>query len=208
MKKTILAFTFISLMFALVACGGIGSTGTTTATSTSLSLEGQLLVGTIKLETTDLAVSSEQASQLLPLWETLQSLEASGTAATEEVQAVVDQIKSTMSAQQISGITAMKLTQQDLTTAVTENRASSTSSSTVSTSSSQVQPVNAAGAPGGGGPGSGNPPTDISSTGASSVGLAQAGSTQAVTGQTSGNSNQIPAALINALVELLKKKVG
>ncbi len=119
-------------------------------------MEGQLLVGTLKLETTDLAVSSDQASQLLPLWETLQSLATSGTAATEEVQAVVDQIKSTMSTSQISSITAMNLTQQDLATAMSDNGASSSSSnpaSTTSGNSAQLPAGGPAGAPAGGNPG-------------------------------------------------------
>ena len=215
MKKTSLAFALFTLLFALAACGDANTAST--ATSTSTSLEGQLLVGTLKLETTAQAVSSDQASQLLPLWETLQSLSTSGTAATEEVQAVVDQIKSTMSAQQITSITAMNLTQQDLAAAITENGAASSASAsaaTTGTNSAQLQAGGAAGAPAGGNPSGGNPPSDMggsgmpASTGAGSAGVAQAASTQAVTGQSSGTSNQIPSALINALVELLKKKVA
>jgi hypothetical protein len=210
MKKIILAFASFTLLFALAACGSAAATSSATESSTSLSEEGQLLVGTLKLETTGLAVSSTQATQLLPLWETLQSLSTSGTAATEEVQAVVDQIKSTMSAQQVSSITAMKLTRQDLAAAITDNGAAtsaSSSASTTSSSSAQSLAGGLAGAPAGA-PGGGNPPADMAPTGAGSAGMAQAVSTQAVAGQTSGTSNQIPAALINALVELLKKKAG
>ena len=211
MKKLIFVITTFTLMLALAACGSTATTSSATNSSTSLSLEGQLLVGTIRLETTNLAVSPDQASQLLPLWETMQSLAASGTAATEEFQAVVDQIKSSMSTQQISSITAMKLTQQDLATAITEHGAASsasTSTATISASPAQFQPGGAAGAPAGGDAGGGNPPTDFSSTGAGSAGMAQGTSTQAVTSQSSNLSNQISPALINALVELLRKKSG
>jgi len=98
MKKYIVAFTLFTFVLALAACSNSASTATAT-NAASLSQEGQLLIGTLKLENTDLAVSADQASQLLPLWETLQSLASSGTSATEEVQAVVDQIKSTMTTQ-------------------------------------------------------------------------------------------------------------
>jgi hypothetical protein len=46
------------------------------------------------------------------------------------------------------------------------------------------------------------------STGAQSAGQTQTGSTQAVTNQSTGTTNQIPAALIQALVELLQKKIA
>jgi hypothetical protein len=209
MKRTLLAFILFTLLFVLVACGGAN---TTTATApTSLSSEGQLLVGTIKLESTDLAISSTQAATLLPLWETLQSLSTSGTAATEEVQAVVDQIKSSMSAQQISSITAMNLTPQDLATALTAiGAASNASSSTTTTAASSLesQPGSASGAPAGGGnPGGGNPPSDQGAATGGSAGVVQTVSTQAVTNQSPNLSNQVPAALINALVDILKKKI-
>jgi hypothetical protein len=35
----------------------------------------------------------------------------------------------------------------------------------------------------------------------------QSGSTQSVTGQSTGSTNQVSPVLINALVELLKKKI-
>lgn len=99
MKKIILASILFPLLLALVACGGTSNSGSTTSNSTSLTLEEKLLVGTFRLESTDLGVSSDQASQLLPLWETLQSLAKSGTAASEEIDAVVSRIESTMSQQ-------------------------------------------------------------------------------------------------------------
>ena len=76
-------------------------------------------------KSTTLAVTSDQADELLPLWETLQSLASSGTAASEEINAGEDQIESTMSPQQISSITAMNFTQQDLAAAIVDTGASS-----------------------------------------------------------------------------------
>ena len=114
MKKWMLVSIVLSLVLVLTACGNTQSASPTSTATTALSQEEQLLVGTIKLESTSQAVSAAQARELLPLWETLQSLASSGTAASQEVDSVVSQIKSTMSTEQISSIAAMNLTQQDL----------------------------------------------------------------------------------------------
>ncbi len=209
MKKFLFVSVIVSLVLVLTACGSTQSSNAVATASTALSMEGQLLVGTIKLESTTLAVTSDQADELLPLWETLQSLASSGTAASEEINAVVDQIESTMSPQQISSITAMNLTQQDLAAAIVDTGASSTTSSTVkTTNASSVQ--SQAGA---GGPGGGNPPSDMGDdisavTGAQSSGQIQTSTTSAVTSQSARSTTQVSPALINALVELLKKKIA
>jgi len=149
MNKVIFIFTALTLLLALVACGGTSSSGSTTSdstgdtgsaadNSTALSEEMELLIGTFKLEDTDLAVNSEQAAQLLPLWQVLQSLETSDTAASEEIAAVVNQIEATMTSQQMDAITAMKLTQQDVMSVMSEARVSANdSSASSSTGSSQ-----------------------------------------------------------------------
>jgi hypothetical protein len=213
MKKWMLVSIVIGLVLALTACGGTQSSNATATVSTGLSQEGQLLVGTLKLENTSLAVNSDQAGQLLPLWETLQSLASSGTAASQEIDAVISQIVSTMSTEQISSITAMNLTQQDLAAAMQNSGVASTASgsaSTTNTGSDQIQA--GAGAVGAGGPGGGNPPADMgggipASTGAQVTGQTQTGTTQTVTGQSSGSTSQVSPALINAIVELLRKKI-
>jgi hypothetical protein len=210
MKKITLVLIMASLLLGLAACTRTSKSSITSDNSASLSLEGQLLVGTLKLESTSLAVSADQASQLLPLWETLQSMASSGTGATEELDAVVSQIESTMSAGQISSITAMKLTQQDLAAALADTGASSNTASSAST----ANPSSAQFQAGTGAPGGGNPPTDMgsggmpASTGAQSVGQTQSGTTQAVATQSSGTTSQVPSALIRALVQLLQKKIG
>lgn len=214
MKKWMIVSIVIGLVLVVTACGSSHSSTAAATPSTALSLEGELLIGTLKLESTSQAVSADQAGKLLPLWETLQSLASSGTAASQEVDAVVSQIEGTMSAQQISSITAMDLTQQDLLVAIADTGAASTSSSSSnSTSANPTQIQAGAGAPSSGDPGGGNPPADMGgsladSTGAQSAGQTQTSSTQAVTNQSTGTTNQIPAALIQALVELLQKKIA
>jgi hypothetical protein len=209
MKKLIHATLALTLILALTACGSSAAASRATDGATSLSLEGQLLVGTLKLEDTDLAVTSTQAAELLPLWEALRSLAASNIAASQEVDAVIDQIKSTMSPEQIAGITAMNLTRDDLAAAQAQADSTSTpSSSTGTANASSVQPQ------AGGAPGGGNPPADMGGgdpaalVGAGSGSLTQASTTQTVTSQSIGTSNQIPTALISSLIDLLQRKTG
>jgi len=207
MKKWMFITLIFSLVLVLTACGSTQNSNAAKSTSTTLSLEGQLLVGTFKLENTSLAISSDQANTLLPLWETLQSLASSNTAASQEVDAVVSQIESSMSAQQISSINAMKLTQQDLAaTAINTGSASTTASSasTVKSSAAQQQ----AGAEAGG-----NQPSDMGGgmPGATNVQTAsqtQTGTSQAVSTQSGVTTDQVPVAMIKALVALLQKKMG
>jgi hypothetical protein len=207
MKKWMVVSIVIGLVLAMSACGGSQNSSTAATASTALSQEGKLLVGTLKLESTSLAVSSTQAEQLLPLWETMQSLASSGTAASQEVDAVVSQIESTMSAEQISSITSMNLTQQDLAAVVVDTGASSTISGTASTTNASSIRLQA----GAGETVGGIPPTDVGgmpvSSGGPSTDQIQNGSTQAVNSQTTGTTSQVSPALINALVVLLQKKI-
>lgn len=76
-------------------------------------LETKLAIGTLMLEDTDLAVTAEQAKQLLPLWKAVRSLSSSDTASQAEIQALYDQIQETMSAEQIQAIQAMEITPQN-----------------------------------------------------------------------------------------------
>jgi hypothetical protein len=209
MKKWMFVTIIVSLMLTLAACGSTQSSNAAATASTTLSLEGQLLVGTFKLENTTLAISSKQASTLLPLWETLESLASSNTAASQEVDAVVSQIESTMSSQQVSSITAMKLTQKDLAAAALDTGTTSTttsSASTVKTSAAQLQ--TGAGAAAGG-----NPPADMGggmpgATDVQSASQTQTGTSQAAATPSTGTTDQVSAAMIKALVALLQKRIG
>jgi len=246
-KKGIFTLTVFILLLALVACGGTSDTGSTPSNSTSnsgsstssstgetggtadnstaLSEEMELLIGTFKLEETDLAVSSDQASQLLPLWQALQSLATSDTATSEEIAAVVNQIKDTMTSQQIDAITAMNLTQQDVVSVMDKaglsfGASGASSTSDASSGSSQEgfpagggDPGAAGGPPagrgnpgvGGGAPAAGSDPAGMG--GGQQLEPGQIATLQAGRTQSGGASSQIPTSLLNALIELLQKKV-
>jgi len=211
MKKLWFITIIASLVLALTACSGTPTTQASATASTELSLEGDLLVGTFKLEDTSLAVTADQADSLLPLWETLESLASSNTAASQEVDAVVSQIKSTMSPEQIAKISAMKLTQQDLqATAIDTGTAASTTSSsgtsgTAKTSATQLQAGNMQGG--------GNPPSDMGggmggANEVQAISQAQGSITQAVASTSSASASQVSVAMLKALVALLQKKMA
>jgi hypothetical protein len=218
MKKVIFALTILAILSVLVACNKTSDAAGSAGNSTALSTEAELLVGTFKLEDTDLAMTSDQAKQLLPLWQTLQSLSTSNTAATEEINALVDQIKSTMTSQQLAKITAMKLTQQDVMSIMSQAGVSPNGASTTTTPMvlrglpSGGGSQGAGGGPGGGGgmpsgggaPGGGGfPAGDDPGMGAGPGGMSS--TPQAV--RPNGMANQVPTPLLNALIELLQKKI-
>jgi hypothetical protein len=122
--KNILLILLISLWaIVLAACSGSSSQGTSTANSTgteadqagtSLSQVNLLLVGTLKLEDTPQAVTPDEAANLLTLWQAYRSLSNSQTAAEAEVDALLIQIQSTMTSDQVQAIEAMNLTSTDM----------------------------------------------------------------------------------------------
>lgn len=103
----------------------------------------------------------------------------------------------------------MKLTQQDLAaTAIDTGSVSTTDSSgsSVKTSAAQLSA-------GSRDPGAGNPPGDMGAGmgGVSDVQIvsqSQVGTSQAVSTPSTVATNQVPAAMIKALLSLLQKKVG
>ena len=120
MKKLKFLGVLVSLTLILVACGGADSAANTATTVLSedypdaLTIQTQLTLGTLKLEETDLAVDTEQAAELLTLWQAIRSLSSSDITAEGEIEAIVNQILETMSPEQIDAIAAMELTQDGI----------------------------------------------------------------------------------------------
>lgn len=118
-----------SLIFVLllVSCGTTaasnGSVGTAALKddyADALTVPVQLALGSLKLEETDLAISEEQGTELVPLWQAYQSLSASDKAAEAEISAVLKQIQSAMTSEQMETIASMALTSEDLNTSMNE----------------------------------------------------------------------------------------
>lgn len=116
-----LAGAVVALVF-LAACAGpdSGEGILNESYEGALPLQTQLILGTIKLEEGDAAVTAEQAAVLIPLWKAVRSLSASDTAAEAEIEALAGQIQGSMTEQQLQAIAAMQLTQQDMFTAMQE----------------------------------------------------------------------------------------
>ena len=76
----------------------------------ALDVSGQLVLGILRLEETENAVTPKQATALLPLWQALRG----GVTAQAEVNAVLKQIEGTMTPEQLAAVAAMQLTQDDL----------------------------------------------------------------------------------------------
>lgn len=81
----------------------------------ALSEQSQLALGILQLDDTDLALDEANASEILPLWQALQSLSSSETTADAELKSVVNQIQNTLSSEQIQAIAGMQLTEESLT---------------------------------------------------------------------------------------------
>lgn len=218
MKRSIL-FLFIVLSLALTACGSILSTNDPASTNQGSPTAGelpattQLILGTLKLEETENAVTAEQAAELLTLWQTLQVLSESDTAAQQETEALITQIQETMTGEQMQAITDMDLSREDMMTVMQEqglgmgvNPQNSTSQSGSSSS-------------GGGftGPAGGMPPPDERGFQGGGPGMVAGGQGQTLSAdqiataqaaRQAGGGNMIPAPLLNALIEFLKEKAG
>lgn len=201
MKKIL---TTILILFTLLsaACSTASSENQSAANASkqSLSTEAELIVGTLKLEGTTQAVTAEQASKLLPLWQLRKELSTNSAAAPQEIQAVIDQIQSTMTTEQVQAIDNMKLTQQDAMTLVQEQ--GNTTQSSAKQSSSQSQNNGGGFAPPDGGPGGGIPGMGPS------MGTTSSTTTQSAQLQSTNDSSASSSAMIDVIIQYLQKKVG
>lgn len=111
MKKSLFGL-FLVLALTLTACGSAQRSNN--FTNAALTPEAKLGLGILKLEGTPQAVDAKQAATLLPLWQLLRQLNSSSSAAPEEVSAVVDAIQAAMTADQVSTIDGLQLTQRDI----------------------------------------------------------------------------------------------
>ena len=204
MKNKVIV-TIILMAMVLSACGTASAANQSATTSKAKSFAGQteMIVSIFKLEGTDQAVTAKQASELLPLWEVIKTLSSSDTAAQAEIDAAARQIKETLTPSQLQAITAMKLTDQDVQTfEQSVNSNTFLSSGKKSSSSSGKSNSGFGGPPDGGGPGG-------DALGGVLTGVSQLGSTTSSTksAQTSAVvSNQIPSALLDAMIQLMKNR--
>lgn len=217
MKKTTY-ITIVILTLLMTACGASRSAAPASApqggpNAGALPATTQLIIGTLKLEGTAQAVTAEQAAELLPLWQTMQALSDSDTAADQEKEALIAQIQETMTAEQRQAITAMNLTGEDMMS-ILQERGMAMGGRQNSNSQNDNSTRNNGGGfgPGGGGPPGGMMPPDERSGpgGGFSGGGQNMSEDQIATAQAArqANENTIPPMLINAVIEYLQEKAG
>lgn len=118
MVKKISVILALSILLVTAACGGsstAGATGSSTITTASSGVDGnELVIGTIKLEGTEQAISADQASELLVLWKAMRTLSSSDTTSQLELDALLQQIEDTLTAEQVSAIKAMDISTDNM----------------------------------------------------------------------------------------------
>jgi hypothetical protein len=220
----------IALALSIAACGSTSSSSAGSANpdrlntnyDKALPVETQLVLGTLKLEGAPQAVDPAMAAQLLPLYTLLQQLTTSGSAAQAEIDAVLEQIQSTMTTDQIHAIAAMKLTQTEMADYFrSAGRFSASGTRTPGAANGADVPgggfvIEGNGPPAGfegggpsfgseGGPGNGGPST--SRNGGSGLSQNQIATLRAQrTGTPGYQGTGTPSFLINQLIQLLQKK--
>lgn len=218
MKRTV----YISLLLVAIlatACGSaLNNVNPSSApqgdfTAGELPEMTQLIIGTLKLGDTNQPVSADQAAELLPLWQTMQVLSESDIAAQQEIDALVEQIQETMTAEQKQAITDMNLTRGDLMSVLQEQGlalggvpAGGQNNNARGGNQNGAGGFGPGGFPGGAPPQGGFPGGGPGGGQGSGLTPDQIATAQASRQQTS--SVLVPPMLINALIEYLQEKVG
>jgi len=177
----------------------------------AVSVALQLLAGTFKLEGTDLAITKDQASQLLPLWTNFETIsqanmpaprapgqgqpnstpqaQATDTQTQQQMDALTSQIEAAMTPAQITAIAGMKITQDTLREVM---QAQGITMGGPQGGGRGPSGTPQAGGPQGNGPDNAQPPSGTPPSGGPPA-------------NRSGNGRFIPLELIKALVQYLQK---
>ncbi|MBN1303319.1 MAG: hypothetical protein JXA13_02710 [Anaerolineales bacterium] len=202
MKNTTLLIMLVVFSLALSACGSAGAEKTAQDTQGSwqsqdfeMPMATRLAIGTLKLEETDQAITSEQAAELVTLWKVFQSLGTSDTAANEEIEAVIEQIQEALTPEQLKSIAGMDLGFEDMRSVMGQAGFGGMDQN------SREMPEG--GMPGGGpGPGGGGGSGFGGEQGLNPEQIATAQASR----QNSGRTMMVPAPLIEAVITLLESK--
>jgi hypothetical protein len=172
-----------------------------------------LAAGLLLLEDGSLAVTAEQAGQLLPLWKAVNNLGSSGTAAPEEMQALYEQVQETLTREQVQALESMEIGQEDLQ-ALMDKLGILPGNAAYRPDNGGTQAAAGApeGMPQGGGPGDGMGPMDGSGGGAALAGgapIPDAGQGTSVPGAgLNGNLLGMNRLFMESLLEMLETRAG
>jgi hypothetical protein len=132
-KKSMLVSILILGALILSACSGLQLAGSSTSqtsvpTTESQSSTSTLSLAILELESTDLAITSAQAKNLLFLWKGVKALGSDKSAATVEKSALYEQIQEAMTAEQIQAIAEMEFTSDEVSSLMLKYSVTTTSS--------------------------------------------------------------------------------
>lgn len=125
---TRISLLILILSLLLASCSGTAGSVSTTAVNpgayvspnldtdyeNALNARMQLTLGSLKLAETAAPITAEQARIMLPLWQALQNMTRTGNSAQAEVDALLAQIESAFTAEQLTAIRGMRLASADL----------------------------------------------------------------------------------------------
>jgi hypothetical protein len=219
-KKTFFILPAFILIFSLTACSAIqlpwASTSTRATQTSSLSnfasqpFKNKLAVGLLKLEGSDLAITSAQAKELLPLWKAVKSLSNDSNTTSGEMAALYVQIEGVLTNSQLQAIQKLDLSTSELTALVQKYGTQTvvSSSSSTSTTSQTAQSSQAQGGPGG----------DIQGVSDPSLGGIVGGAPASVQSSTSNSSStsisskvsqsNLNLLLADPVISLLKARIS
>jgi hypothetical protein len=230
MKKKIALILSMLMVFLLVACGSkesnqsqatqaqdVQSQGNGQFTfQGEMPLESKLLFGSLMLEETDMAITSDQAEELLPLWKLYTSLLDSDTTADAEIAAVMNSIQDAMTADQMEYIDGMQLGPDDIRQLMDDlgidfGFRGGTDQTGENSTGGFTPPGGFGGVPGEGpGQGQGGGQGFGPGGGFGNFSPEQRATAQAMRAESGGGGRGLFAntALIDALIELLQGKIG
>ncbi len=163
----------------------------------AVSVAEQLLTGTFMLADTNLSLTGEQTAQLIPLWTSLKEA-VQNSAAQEQTDAILQQIESTLTAEQVKAIADFKITRQSMMSVLQDKG--------VTMGGPQGNGNGGPNGSGGGTPPDGTPPAGGPGNGNGTPpqmdGTPQAGN------PPQGRGNFLPPELIDALIQFLQGTQG
>jgi hypothetical protein len=235
MKRIAILAVAVLMVLSVASCTKTGAndsaarTGDAAAQQATLSPAMRLVLGAFRLEGTAQAISAEQAGELTTLWKAFRALSLSDTAVAQEVDALVKQIESTLTAGQRQEITAMQLSYADLA-AISEERGiemgvgaaggrgNLTPEQVATAQALRAQSGGVAvGGGRGGGPGGGPgmmlyeggiPGAGIVPPGAAAGAQSGSASAEQIATARARASARVPTALLDALIALLTERAG
>jgi hypothetical protein len=207
-----LLITLLLLSLLFTACSGAVSTSVTEGATSqtqnpsgdnSLPLPTRLAIGTLRLEDTNLAVTAEQAVELLTLWKAYRAVSTGETVATAELEAVIRQIQDTMTPEQIQAIEAMNLTRQEMVEVL-----QSLGIETGARPEAQGTPSAGQSFPGGEPPGGGGfmPGEGFGGPGMSAPGTLTPSLQATLQARFNSQATRVSSVLLDALIKLLESK--